>query len=156
LSGPTGGSRLGRHLRFEPRVELGAWLHAQGATALMDVSDGLSLDLSRMATSSGVRIDLEHVPIHRDAERAGRLSGRTPEWHALNDGEDYELLATLTPARARAVLTSSSRLARSGGVELRRIGTVRKGQGLFLRRGDFLEELRFSAKSPGGWMHGVS
>ncbi|MHC4377421.1 MAG: thiamine-phosphate kinase, partial [Planctomycetota bacterium] len=95
LTGPVGGSRLGRHLRIEPRLAAGRQLWLAGATGLMDVSDGLALDLHRLARASDVAFELHDVPIHRDARRAARASGRTPLEHALGDGEDHELLACL-------------------------------------------------------------
>ena len=61
LTGPVGGSGLGRHLRPAPRVEAGRHLASVGARAMMDTSDGLALDLERMARASGVRIDLEFL-----------------------------------------------------------------------------------------------
>jgi thiamine-monophosphate kinase len=104
LTGPVGGSLLGRHLRIEPRFAAGRALFEAGARALMDVSDGLALDLSRLARASGLGIRLEAVPIHRDARRRARSSGRSALEHALGDGEDHELLAGLPPRAARALL----------------------------------------------------
>jgi thiamine-monophosphate kinase len=126
LTGPVGGSGLGRHLAIRPRLAEGAWLYARGATALMDVSDGLAWDVFRLARAAGVRIDLHDVPVHRDAVRAARRSGRAPREHALHDGEDHELLATLdAPALAR-VLREAPRHCPGLAV----IGAVRAGQGL--------------------------
>ena len=147
LTGPVGGSRLGRHLDIQPRLSEGRWLHAAGATGIMDVSDGLAIDLDRLARASGVRIDLEHLPIHRDARRAACMSGNEAGWHALSDGEDHELIATLSPGRA------ADALRRSAGAcpGLTRVGRVRSGRGLWIvdqggraRRWD----------GRGGWRHG--
>jgi len=124
-TGAFGGAGLGRHLRIRPRLEEGRRLHAGGARAMMDVSDGLARDLARIAAASRVRIDLESVPIHGDARRLARRSGRTPLEHALGDGEDHELLATAPAARARALLGRMP-----GLVEL---GRVRRGSGLWIR-----------------------
>lgn len=146
LSGPVGGSGLGRHLEIQPRIREGRWLHASGATAMMDVSDGLAWDLFRLARASGVAIELDNVPAHRDARRAAAASGHSAEWHALNDGEDHELIATLDPARRRAVFEQAPR-ACPGLVE---IGRVCAGSGLLLRRGGKLERWT----SEGGWRHG--
>lgn len=150
LSGPVGGSLLGRHLALRPRVAEGAWLHARGARALMDVSDGLALDLWRMARASGVRILLERVPVHRDARRAARSSGRDPRWHALHDGEDHELIATLAPASAARALREAPR--RCPGLVA--IGRVLPGSGLGLAEG-VLGAAREWEPREGGWLHGA-
>jgi thiamine-monophosphate kinase len=93
ITGPVGGSLLGRHLRILPAIQVGRELFAAGATAMMDVSDGLAWDLHRMSRSSGVRFELDRVPIHRDARRMARQSGRSALDHALHDGEDHVLVA---------------------------------------------------------------
>ena len=83
LTGPVGGSRLGRHLRIRPRIDEGRWLWQKGARAMTDLSDGLARDVARLADRSGVAIDIEQVAIHRDARRAARSSGRSALEHAL-------------------------------------------------------------------------
>jgi thiamine-monophosphate kinase len=84
--------RLGKpwqtHRRPVPRIEFGLSLRGR-ATAAMDLSDGLSMDLHRLCLASGVAADLEWVPVVR---------GSTLE-QALHGGEDYELLFTLPPRR---------------------------------------------------------
>ncbi len=110
LTGPVGGSLLGRHLRIEPRLAAGRQLWHAGATALMDVSDGLGLDLHRLAAASSVSFELDDVPLHPDARRAARSSGRSALEHALSDGEDHELMACM-PERAAA------RLLEGAGIE---------------------------------------
>jgi thiamine-monophosphate kinase len=120
VSGALGGSALGlatgrgrawvRHKRPEPRLALGQFLRARlGATAAMDLSDGLSLDLHRLCAASGLRAEISAPPVYR---------GATLE-QALNGGEDYELLFT---APARAVVPETFE-----GLALTRIGTMRKG-----------------------------
>ena len=104
LTGPVGGSLLGRHERIQPRLAAGRQLWLAGATALMDVSDGLALDLHRLARASKVAFELLKLPIHRDARRAARTSGRLPLEHALGDGEDHELLACLPRRSAERLL----------------------------------------------------
>jgi len=155
VSGALGGSGLGRHLDPIPRIEVGRFLHAHGARALMDVSDGLALDLSRLAEASGVRIDLERVPVHPDALRAARRSGRTARTHALHDGEDHELLASLSPVRWAA----ASAQARRRFPALQVIGRVREGRGLWLAADGSSERLGEPELRPwdgkGGWIHGA-
>ncbi len=85
--------KLGRdwreYRRPLPRIELGLKLRGR-ASACMDLTDGLSLDLHRLCLASGVAASLDHVPVR---------SGFTLE-QALNGGEDYELLWTMPPRRA--------------------------------------------------------
>ena len=120
VSGALGGSALGlasgrgkawaRHKRPEPRLALGRFLRTQlGATAAMDLSDGLSLDLHRLCAASGLRA--------RDRGAAGLSRGHAEQ--ALHGGEDYELLFTAPP---RAACRTNSK-----GWPLTRIGTMRKG-----------------------------
>lgn len=158
LTGPVGGSILGRHLRIEPRVSAGRWLHERGATAMMDVSDGLAWDLYRLARAAGVGVDIEEVPVHRDARRLARQSGRPAAWHALHDGEDHELIATLPASRLPAILEEASREAPGLTV----IGRVRGGGGDRLRvpaaalHAGGGEELVRWRPEEGGWRHGGS
>ncbi len=128
VTGPTGGSALGRHLAITPRLGAGRALWKAGARALMDVSDGLGIDLERLARASGVAIHLRLIPEHRDALRAAHASGRSPRDHALEDGEDHELIACMAPAKARAALASGI----PGAPAARLVGTVVAGDGLHL------------------------
>ena len=88
VSGPLGGWRHRRAI--VPRLEFGRKLVGI-ATACMDISDGLALDLHRMCLASGVAAELDRVPL---------LKGATLD-QALHDGEDYELLYT-APPRSKA------------------------------------------------------
>jgi thiamine-monophosphate kinase len=120
VSGALGGSALGlatgrgkawvRHKRPQPRLALGRFLRARlGATAAMDLSDGLSLDLHRLCAASGLRAEISPPPVYRGASLE----------QALHGGEDYELLFTV-PARVRVP-------AAFEGLALTRIGTMRRG-----------------------------
>ncbi len=151
LSGPVGGSRLGRHLALRPRLDEGRWLFERGAAALMDVSDGLAWDLHRLARRAGVRIVLERVPLHRDARRVARLDGRSALDHALHDGEDHELIATLAPARLARVLREAP--ARCPGLAV--IGRVEAGRGLVLGAELTAGRPRRWDPREGGWRHGA-
>ncbi len=121
VSGRLGGSALGlqkksgkaweRHLRPQPRVALGIFLREKvGASAAMDLSDGLSMDLPRLALASGLEAAIEPPP-----RFPGASAGQ-----ALDGGEDYELLFT-APPRAKVP-------ARFGNVPLTRIGLMRRGR----------------------------
>lgn len=101
VTGSLGGSILGRHMTFEPRVALARQLAATGQiTSMIDLSDGLSRDLAHICRLSGVGawVHAAHVPIHADAV-AMRGDGHSPLEHALHDGEDHELLFTASERR---------------------------------------------------------
>ena len=109
VTGSFGGSILGRHLDFEPRVREALELHARyDLHAGIDVSDGLSLDLAHILEESrcGAVIAADAVPIADDARRlAARLAdGSTPLDHALSDGEDFELVLAVPADEARRML----------------------------------------------------
>jgi thiamine-monophosphate kinase len=111
VTGPCGGSLLGRHLRVAPRCREAAEIAAAYSVhAAIDISDGLSLDLSRMMTASkvGCLLDLAAVPIHADAVTMScqENNGRTPLDHAVADGEDFELLLAMPPEEAQRLLAS--------------------------------------------------
>lgn len=96
VTGPLGGSLAGRHMTFQPRVELAREL-AQHChiTAMIDLSDGLSRDLQHICQASnvGALIDSAKLPLHDDISRI-KQSDWTRAEHAVHDGEDYELLFT--------------------------------------------------------------
>jgi thiamine-monophosphate kinase len=140
ISGKLGGSAMGlaggpsgpraawrRHLRPEPRLALGRFLRERlNATAAMDLSDGLSIDLRRLCLASKVSSTIERPPL---------FPGATLE-QALHGGEDYELLFTVPP-RTRVP-------ARWEGLPLTRIGTIRKGpRGVVLLDSEPLEPLGY-------------
>jgi len=87
------------HLDFTPRIDLARTLALSSATrphAMIDLSDGLGLDLVRICEQSGVNahINADQLPISDAASAAAKHSSR-PAWqHTLGDGEDYELCFT--------------------------------------------------------------
>lgn len=100
VTGRLGGSLLGRHLAFDPRVPAGRWLVRGGwATSMMDVSDGLASDLRRILEESrvGACLDAARIPVAAAARRV--KDGRSALDHALRDGEDFELLFTVSARR---------------------------------------------------------
>jgi thiamine-monophosphate kinase len=109
VTGSFGGSILGRHLQFEPRVREALALHARYELhAGIDVSDGLSCDLAHLVEEShcGAVLNTDAIPIAADARRlAEKLAdGSTALEHALGDGEDFELVLAAPPAEARRML----------------------------------------------------
>lgn len=109
VTGSLGGSILGKHLDFEPRVAEAILLHERYELhAGMDVSDGLSLDLWRLCEASdcGAEVDLRRVPVSDAARQlaAGGASSLSALEHALGDGEDFELLLAVPPDEAERML----------------------------------------------------
>ena len=99
VTGKLGGSRRGHHFKFLPRLAEGEWLARENfAAAMMDLSDGLGADLPRLARASHCSYTLEQ-------EAVPRRAGCGIE-EAMNDGEDYELLFTVKPAKIEALKKS--------------------------------------------------
>lgn len=146
VSGPLGGSLLsGRHLKFEPRLRLAEWLADSGMrVAVMDISDGLALDLHRLAEASGVGavLDAGLIPIHHDVPADWCDDDRLNA--ALTDGEDFELLIAVVEDAVDQLVES----ARVAGFVLHRIGRVSDTMDISLRRGGRVEPLQ-----AGGWQH---
>lgn len=120
VTGPLGGSILGRHLTFEPRVAWGRRLgETRLVTAMIDLSDGLSRDLAHICRESraGAVVYADAVPVHPDVTRLPH-DGRSPLHHALHDGEDYELLFTAPMDFAGPSQTLIGRMTAEPGIVL--------------------------------------
>ena len=107
VTGQLGGSQLGHHLHFLPRLNEAAVLQATGELhAMIDLSDGLAADLGHVTEESGVGavVRAEAVPISPAAGHVARSDDRSPLEHALHDGEDFELLFTVSPPVAQQLL----------------------------------------------------
>jgi thiamine-monophosphate kinase len=132
VTGPLGGSLLGRHLRPDPRLtEARALACLVPLHAMIDLSDGLSSDLQHILNESGnlgAALDAEAIPIHNDARTQSESSGRSPLDHALHDGEDFELCFTVSPADAQRLIT-----AVPSDVHLWRIGEITDAPIMLLR-----------------------
>lgn len=128
--------------RPEPRIAEGRFLGAsRNVTAMMDISDGLSTDLHRLAEASGCGAELEDIPVAGSARALARARGADAERFALAGGEDFELLAAIRP---RAFGFLANRYAKRFGRALLRIGALRAEPGI-VWRGEKVER--------SGWDH---
>jgi thiamine-monophosphate kinase len=144
VTGPLGGSILGKHLTFTPRVREALRMHELAELhALIDISDGLAADVNHICEESGCGAVLhaEAIPV-TDVTRAMN-DGRSPLEHALRDGEDFELVVAL-PAREAQRLLQMQPVA---GITLTHIGEC-VGQGLWLEENGVQKPLE-----PAGYVH---
>lgn len=149
VTGSLGGSLAGRHLRPVPRLaEMEALLRiaGRGLRAAMDISDGLAMDLPRLAKESGVGAELDAgaIPISSAARRLARADLVAPDGpdgidgidgpdgkksgpvavasraleRALRDGEDFELLLAFSPRAWKRTQSAWEALRREGGNRL--------------------------------------
>ncbi len=145
VTGALGGSILSRHLRPTPRLHLAQQLRQHvHVTAAIDISDGLSIDMDRMLAKSGVGVELhvDSIPLHEDAFELAKTSHRTPWEHAWSDGEDFELLVTMSPEDADKIETIRLECP------LTRIGELTSRTGLWKR-----EDGRHIRLPPQGYEH---
>jgi thiamine-monophosphate kinase len=144
---PWGRGLLEAHFRPAARVGEAATLSQSGATAMMDVSDGLLLDLSRLCAESavGAKVELARVPVAPELAELAAVVEVDPLELALSGGEDYELLATIEEP---AVESARLKLDERFGVALTDIGVI-TDQGLVVVDADGRE----GEAQPRGWDH---
>jgi thiamine-monophosphate kinase len=114
-----------RHFHPVARVKVGEWLRRKGlASAMIDISDGLSTDLEHICEESGVGAEIESAAIPR--ARVGRRAQQVGLDLALHGGEDYELL-----------FTSAKKIpAQVAGVLMTRIGRITRKRRMVLTEDD--------------------
>ena len=144
VTGPCGGSILGRHLDPTPRLaEAEALVTSFPPHAMIDVSDGLAADLHHLLEESGCGavLDADAVPVHPDAVELAKRTGKSPLEHALGDGEDFELVFTVSPV-------AGERLLANPPVPVWKIGECVVEPGLWITEGGVRRPLAVT-----GWQH---
>ena len=140
VTGLLGGSMHGKHLHFTPRVKEALTItKAARIHAMMDITDGLSADLNRICTQSGVGalIEMEKLPISDAAKKTD-----DPFYAVFNDGEDFELLFTASP-------DEFEKLGKLEGLQITRIGTVTES----MKMQSLWHDGRIVDIKPGGFDH---
>ncbi len=124
-------SLAARHLTPQPRVREGRMLAEQKiASSMIDISDGLLADLTRVlaASGKGATISLAGLPLSDDFVRCPVPEGERKIDYSLAGGEDYELLFTVPPDRDGEL----QRLAGHFAAPVTRIGEITDGGGLLV------------------------
>ena len=111
VTGPLGGSIMGRHLSFVPPLSVAEAIQTRvSVNAATDISDSLAVDLAHVIRKSnvGAELDLEQIPVSKAARTMSQSSRQTPVEHALYDGEDFELLLSISPGQFESCLLYTS------------------------------------------------
>jgi thiamine-monophosphate kinase len=146
LDGSSAHEARAKHRTPVPRIAEGRFLGASRSVhAMMDLSDGIAMDVPRLARASGLAATIDRVPVAPSAEALANSRAIDPQHYALEAGEDFELLAAISP---RAFGYLSGRFEKRFGRPLYPIGHLYEGSGVNVRKGEILEPLAET-----GWDH---
>jgi len=144
VTGPLGGSILGKHLTFTPRVREALKLHELADLhAMIDISDGLAGDLAHLCRESrcGAVLRATAIPLTDDSRKMN--DSLSPLEHGLGDGEDFELLFAVSPEEGRRLIETQP----VAGITLSWIGECVEA-GMWLE-----EDGRRAPLPPRGYVH---
>jgi thiamine-monophosphate kinase len=143
-TGPFGGSILGKHLDFTPRVDEAIQLQSLvNLHAMIDVSDGLAADVGHICEESHCGAVLRAESIPTTVEASNVPNSHSPLERALSDGEDFELVLAVSAGDARRLMQTQP----VAGITLAHIGEV-IDKGLWLEQGGKRRPLQ-----PRGYVH---
>ncbi|MGH7884381.1 MAG: thiamine-phosphate kinase [Thermodesulfobacteriota bacterium] len=120
---------INRHIKPMPRLKIGSLLGEKAIpSSMIDISDGLIIDLSRITTdfNIGAEVELEKIPLSRDYLSHYQQFCDDKYSLALSGGEDYELLFTAHPEKIEEI----QKISLNTGIKISEIGTVTESQNI--------------------------
>ncbi len=123
----------GMLLDVEPRIREGRFISENGASAAMDLSDGVYSAIHQLRRLNGVGFDIQlsNIPIHAAAQKVSKSLGIPIEELALNFGGDYELIFTVPKSRFKGMYAAAKRK----GMQISSIGVVTNGKNRLIKNG---------------------
>lgn len=145
VTGELGGSLTGHHLNFTPRVSEALILNqAVAIHSMVDLSDGLASDLQHILRESNVGALLDATSIPISSRVSENESKQTRLQHALSDGEDFELLFTVSPEDGKQLLSQNPL-----PTKITQIGEITSRQTAFIQHPDGSQ----TSLEDSGWKH---